>query len=286
MTTPPADRPRPARDSALLAALLAEYRARTPGSATAFQRATAALPGGEARFVTYCPPYPVILAEGHGSRLLDVDGIEYLDLVCRSPHFIHGNAYPPAMTAAAAVLASGAAFPSPHELQLELAELLAARVPAVQRVRFTNSGTEASVLAARLAQRATGRRRLLLFDGAYHGSAPPLLADGPEVVTVPYNDADAVREALTEDIAAVFAEPFLGAGGVIPGRPEFPAGCRRAGPCARGPVRPGRGAVTAQCRRRRADPARPAPGSDGHGQGHRRGYADRRDQAEARSCCD
>ncbi|MFI1488543.1 aminotransferase class III-fold pyridoxal phosphate-dependent enzyme [Streptomyces sp. NPDC020747] len=221
MTTLPADRPSPTHGSAVLEALLAEYRARTPGSATAFRRATAALPGGETRFVTYFPPYPVILAEGHGSRLLDVDGIEYLDLVNNYTSLIHGNAYPPAMTAAAAVLASGAVFPSPHELQLELAELLAARIPSVQRVRFTNSGTEASVLAARLAQRATGRGRLLLFDGAYHGSAPPLLADGPDVVTVPYNDLDAAREALTEDIAAVFAEPFLGAGGVIPGRPEF-----------------------------------------------------------------
>ncbi|MEE1801065.1 aminotransferase class III-fold pyridoxal phosphate-dependent enzyme [Streptomyces sp. JV176] len=221
MTTLPADPPRPTRDSAVPETLLAEYRARTPGSAAAYQRATAVLPGGETRFVTYFPPYPVILAEGHGSRLLDVDGIEYLDLVNNYTSLIHGNAYPPAMAAAAAVLASGAVFPSPHELQRELAELLVTRIPSVRRVRFTNSGTEASVLAARLAQRATGRGRLLLFNGAYHGSAPPLLADGPEVVTVPYNDIDAVRDALTEDIAAVFTEPFLGAGGVIPGRPEF-----------------------------------------------------------------
>ncbi|WP_210570237.1 aspartate aminotransferase family protein [Streptomyces sp. GESEQ-4] len=221
MTTLPADRPRPARDTAGLRPLLAEYRARTPGSASAFRRAAAVLPGGETRFVTYYPPYPVILAEGHGSRLTDVDGTEYLDLVNNYTSLIHGNAYPPATAAAAEVLASGAVFPSPHELQVELAELLAARLPSVQRVRFTNSGTEASVLAARLAQRATGRGRLLLFDGAYHGSAPPLLPDGPEVVTVPYNDVDAAREALTEDVAAVFAEPFLGAGGVIPGRPDF-----------------------------------------------------------------
>lgn len=212
MTTPPADR---------RTALLDAYRARTPASAAAYRRATAALPGGETRSVSYYPPYPVILAEGHGSRLLDVDGTEYLDLVNNYTALVHGNAYPPATAAAAAVLTSGAAFPSPHERQLELAELLIARIPTVQRVRFTNSGTEASVLAARLARRATGRTRLLLFDGAYHGSAPPLLADGPDVVVVPYNDVDALREALTEDVAAVFAEPFLGASGVIPGRPDF-----------------------------------------------------------------
>jgi glutamate-1-semialdehyde 2,1-aminomutase len=179
------------------------------------------LPGGETRYVTYYPPYPVILAEGHGSRLYDVDGVEYLDLVNNYTSLVHGNAYPPAVEAAAAVLSSGSVFPSPHELQLGLAEMLVSRLPSVQRVRFTNSGTEASVLAARLARRATGRTRLLLFDGAYHGSAPPLLAGDPDVVTVPYNDLDAVQQALTADMAAVFAEPFLGAGGVIPGEPDF-----------------------------------------------------------------
>jgi glutamate-1-semialdehyde 2,1-aminomutase len=197
-------------------ALLDTYRARTPRSAAAYQRATAALPGGETRTLTYYDPYPVILAEGHGSRLLDVDGNEYLDLVNNYTSLVHGNAFAPAVAAASAVLSTGAVFPSPHERQVELAALLIARIPSVQRVRFTNSGTEASMLAARLARHATGRTKLLLFDGAYHGSAP--MAD---VVTVPYNDVDAVQAALTEDIAAVFVEPFLGAGGVIPGRPDF-----------------------------------------------------------------
>jgi len=188
----------------VVAALVAEFRARTPGSAAAFHRATAVLPGGETRSVTYHPPYPVILAEGHGAELLDADGNTYLDLVNNYTSLIHGNAYPPAVAAASAALAGGAVFPSPHERQLELAELLTSRVPGAERVRFTNSGTEASVLAARLARRATGRTRFLLFDGAYHGSSPPLLAEEPDVVTVPYNDVDAVRDALTDDVAAVF----------------------------------------------------------------------------------
>lgn len=210
-------RPPPTQRLTSDTALLEAYRARTPRSAAAYQRATAALPGGETRSITFYDPYPVILAEGHGSRLLDVDGVEYLDLVNNYTSLIHGNAFAPAVAAATAVLTTGAALPSPHERQWELAELLIARISTVQRVRFTNSGTEASVLAARLARRATGRTRLLLFDGAYHGSAPT----GPDVVTVPYNDFDAVQEALTEDVAAVFAEPFLGAGGVIPGRTDF-----------------------------------------------------------------
>ena len=103
-------------------------------------------------------------------------------------------------------------------------ELLAARVPSVQRVRFTNSGTEAALLAARIVARATGRRRLLMFDGAYHGSATLFLPGSPDVVRVPWNDLDAVAALLGRpghDIAAVFAEPFLGAGGVRPAEPGF-----------------------------------------------------------------
>ena len=97
-------------------------------------------------------------------------------------------------------------------------------MPSVQRVRFTNSGTEAALLAARIVVRATGRRRLLIFDGAYHGSATLFLPGSPDVVRVPWNDLDAVTALLGRaghDVAAVFAEPFLGAGGVRPAAPGF-----------------------------------------------------------------
>jgi glutamate-1-semialdehyde 2,1-aminomutase len=206
--------------AALVTELVREYRARTPGSKKAFRRASGVLPGGETRTVTYYAPYPVVLVEGHGSRLLDADGNTYVDLVNNYTALVHGNAYPPAVAAASAALADGSAFPSPHERQVELAELITGRVPGAELVRFTNSGTEAAVLAARLARHATGRTGFVVFEGAYHGSSP-LPADGSDVVTVAYNDIDAVREVLTDDVAAVFAEPFLGASGVIPGRPEF-----------------------------------------------------------------
>ncbi|MBL1102592.1 aspartate aminotransferase family protein [Streptomyces coffeae] len=220
MTNPPSGRL--SRLTKTLEELVAEYRDHTPRSAAVFQHASTVMPGGETRSVTYYPPYPIVLSEGHGAHLLDVDGTEYLDLVNNYTSLIHGNAYRPAVQAATAMLTQGAVFASPHERQLDLAELLTARLPAVEQVRFTNSGTEASLLAARLAQRATGRTTILLFDGAYHGSTAPLLADDPNVVTVPYNDLEATGQALTQrNIAAVFAEPFLGAGGVIPGTPEF-----------------------------------------------------------------
>ncbi|MEU4227006.1 aminotransferase class III-fold pyridoxal phosphate-dependent enzyme [Nonomuraea sp. NPDC026600] len=215
MTTVGADR---------MADLVAEYRARTPRSAAAHERAVRVLPGGETRSITTYPPHPVALAEGHGARLRDVDGHTYLDLVNNYTSLVHGNAFPPVTEAVTAILAGGLAFASAHQRQIELAELLADRVPSVERVRFTNSGTEASILASRLVRRATGRKALLMFDGAYHGSMPPLLPGEPDVVVVPYNDLQAVGEALTDDVAAVFAEPFLGAGGVVPAAPGFLAG--------------------------------------------------------------
>ena len=204
--------------------LVRAYRDRTPGSAASFEAAKRVLPGGETRAVTSYPPYPVIITAGHGARLTDVDGHSYLDLVNNYTAMVHGSAFGPVTDAVAELLPQGFAFASPHPHQVALAELLAARVPSVQRVRFTNSGTEAALLAARIAARATGRRRLLMFDGAYHGSAAPFLPGSPEVARVSWNDLDAVAALLgrpDHEIAAVFAEPFLGAGGVRPAAPGF-----------------------------------------------------------------
>jgi glutamate-1-semialdehyde 2,1-aminomutase len=203
--------------------LVRAYTERTPGSAASFEAARRVLPGGETRAVTSYPPYPVIITEGHGARLTDADGHVYLDLVNNYTAMVHGSAFGPAVEAVADLLPRGYAFASPHPYQVALAELITARLPSVERVRFTNSGTEAALLAARIVARATGRRRLLMFDGAYHGSATLFLPGSPDVVRVPWNDLAAVAALLgsDHDIAAVFAEPFLGAGGVRPAEPGF-----------------------------------------------------------------
>ena len=206
------------------AGLVREYRDRTPASAAAFEAAKRVMPGGETRAVTTYPPYPVIISEGQGARLLDLDGHRYLDLVNNYTSLVHGNAFGPVNDELAELLPRGLAFASPHLHQIALAELLISRLPSVQRVRFTNSGTEASLLAARIVARATGRDRLLLFDGAYHGSAALFLPGSPSVLRAPWNDLDAVAALLAtrgHEIAAVFAEPFLGAGGVRPAAPGF-----------------------------------------------------------------
>lgn len=196
--------------------LIREYEARTPRSRELFERFRAHLPGGETRTITFYRPYPVVMVRGEGPILTDVDGNRYVDVLNNYTSLVHGHAFPPIVEAIREAAAEGTAFPAPHPRQLELAELLTERYPAVERVRFTNSGTEAAILAARIARRATGRDRLLLFEGAYHGTGPEFLGERGDVVRVPFGEI-----ALDDSIAAVFVEPFLGSGGVIEAGADF-----------------------------------------------------------------
>lgn len=198
--------------------IVGEYESRTARSRAEFERFCRHLPGGETRSITFYAPYPVVVSEGRGGVIRDLDGNEYLDVLNNYTALVHGHAFAPAVEAARAVLEKGTVFPAPHLAQLELAETLTGRYPAVERVRFTNSGTEASLLALRIARAETGRRRVVFFEGGYHGSLPEFLEGGAEVVSVPYNDADALG-AIDAFVAAVIVEPFLGSGGVIPAEP-------------------------------------------------------------------
>lgn len=204
-----------------LAALGREYEARTPGSRALQSRLSAVLPSGETRSVTYFPPYPLVLTRGSGAVVTDVDGNAYIDVLNNYTALVHGHAHPSILEAAREAMADGTVFPAPNRPQLELAELLVERYPAIELVRFTNSGTEASTLALRIARRATGRRGLLMFEGGYHGTAPEFADGGPDTRRVPYNNPAALRDALDDSIAAVFAEPFLGSGGVVPAAEGF-----------------------------------------------------------------
>jgi glutamate-1-semialdehyde 2,1-aminomutase len=196
--------------------LIREYEARTPRSRELFARFRGHLPGGETRTLTFYEPYPVVVARGEGAMLVDVDGNRYVDVLNNYTSLVHGHAFPPIVAALAEAARDGLAYPAPHPRQLRWAELLTGRYPAVELVRFTNSGTEAAILAARIARRSTGRPRLLLFEGAYHGTGPEFAGEGGDVLRVPYGDVP----ELDESFAAVFVEPFLGSGGVIEGRPE------------------------------------------------------------------
>src|SRR6187397_731490 len=180
-----------------------------------YNRALASLPGGNTRTTVFMKPYPIYAARGEGCRVFDIDGNEYIDCINNFTALIHGHAHPVLIEAATRQLALGSAFGLPTESEVDLAELLVARLPSVEQVRFTNSGTEAVMMALKAARAFTGRPKIAKCEGAYHGSydyaevsleTPPdrWLANDPpstayaagtpqgvlsDVVAIPFNDA-------------------------------------------------------------------------------------------------
>jgi glutamate-1-semialdehyde 2,1-aminomutase len=163
--------------------------------------------------------------------LWDVDGRRYLDLFCNGLSLIHGNAYAPARQAIDKALVSGTAWSGASREQIAYAEYLSARIPTMESLRFTNSGSEAGMLAVKAARHLTGRRLIVKFVGAYHGSYPDLEAglygqgdlDGRACV-VPFNDAAALEGLMArvgQDVAAIIIEPVLVTGRVVAPAPGF-----------------------------------------------------------------
>ena len=225
-------------------ALHAAYRARTPRSAALFERATQVLPGGSTRTTVYAPPYPPYVAGGSGIRIEDVDGNTYRDFLGNYTSLILGHAHPAVVAAVEDQVGRGSAFGAPGELEIALAEELVRRIESVQRVRFTNSGTEATMFAIRAARAFTGRSLIATFERAYHGTHDTAMAGTPGVptavgalvVTLPWDDLDGVERALAgreDELAAIVIEPVQGAGGVRAASSEMLAGlraiCDRAG---------------------------------------------------------
>jgi glutamate-1-semialdehyde 2,1-aminomutase len=185
---------------------------------------------------------PLFIAGGAGPLIYDADGREYVDWVCSWGPLILGHANPTVIGAVAEAAHRGTSFGAPTEGEVTLAEEIASRVPSVEMVRMTSSGTEASMSVIRLARAATGREELLKFAGAYHGHVDGLLAEAgsglatqgipasPGVteaaaaatVIVPWNDVDAVRSACAEHrFAAILAEPVPANMGLVPPAPGF-----------------------------------------------------------------
>ncbi|HEV7807292.1 MAG TPA: glutamate-1-semialdehyde 2,1-aminomutase [Solirubrobacteraceae bacterium] len=205
-----------------------------------YARAVAYLPGGvnsPVRAMRSIGRDPIFVDRAEGAELIDVDHNRYVDWVCSWGPLIHGHAHPQIIAAVCDAARRGTTFGAPTAAEVDLAEEVSRRVPGVQMLRMTSSGTEASMSAIRLARAATGRTKLLKFAGAYHGHVDGLLADAgsglatqgipasPGVpaevaattIVIPWNDPRAVANAIARhEFAAILAEPFPANMGLVP----------------------------------------------------------------------
>jgi glutamate-1-semialdehyde 2,1-aminomutase len=215
-------------------------------SSELYRRALDVLPGGvnsPVRAMGAIGRDPIFIERGSGAELIDADGNRYVDYVCSWGPLIHGHAHPDVVAAVTAAAERGTSFGAPTAGEVELAVEVARRFDSVEMVRMTSSGTEASMTALRLARAATGRERIVKFEGAYHGHVDGLLAQAgsglatqalpasPGVLTsaaaattvVRWNDPDAILAATGsgEPIAAILAEPLPANMGVVPAQEGF-----------------------------------------------------------------
>jgi glutamate-1-semialdehyde 2,1-aminomutase len=216
----------------LLAAARGRYARRRPRSRELFERASAVLPAGSTRSVLDVAPFPFRIAHAEGSRLVDVDGIEYIDFLGDYSAGLLGHDPSPVAAAVRAALERGWSYGGVHVDEIRFAEAVCSRFPSIEQVRFTNSGTEANLMAIQLARHHTGRDVIVVADGAYHGGLL-YFGHGGEALLAPfefrrvtYNDVDGVRAAIDGSVAAVLVEPMMGAAGCIPATEAFLAALR------------------------------------------------------------
>jgi glutamate-1-semialdehyde 2,1-aminomutase len=217
-----------------LSEVLGEVRARfaeaNPRSRAAHEKAAEAMPGGNTRTTLFYSPFPLTIASARGCRMTDLDGHTYVDLLGDYTAGLYGHDNAVIRKAVDAALDGGWNLGAHGEYEARLAAVLCDRFPALDLVRFTNSGTEANLLALATATAHTGRATILVFEGGYHG-AVLAFAGGGTPVNVPhrfvvgqYNDVAGTARLIDEhadDLAAILVEPMLGSGGCLPGTPDF-----------------------------------------------------------------
>jgi glutamate-1-semialdehyde 2,1-aminomutase len=227
-------------------------RLRTRKSARLFTRALRILPGGvdsPVRAFKAVGGTPLFIAGASGAHITDVDGNRYIDYVMSWGPLIHGHAPKGLVRALTSAARRGTSYGAPTALEVELGERVRRLMPSLERVRFVNSGTEAAMSAVRVARAATGREKIVKFEGCYHGHGDPFLVQagsGALTLGVPtspgvpagavndtllarYNDLDSCREVFDRHrgaIAAVIVEPIAGNMGVVPPADGFLAGLR------------------------------------------------------------
>ena len=227
-----------------------KYPDATSQSARLHRRAQQVLPGGNTRTTVFHAPYPIYAKSANGCRITDMDGVERLDFLNNYTSLIHGHLNPGIMEAVRGQLALGTCFANPTESEIALAEVLCRGTPSFERVRFSNSGSEAVMNAIKAARAYTGRPKIAKCEGVYHGSYDPVevsLDSSPEnwgdhaparvaysagtpqsvlddVVVIPFNETDLANSILEPEagsLAAVIVDIMPNRAGLIPARAEF-----------------------------------------------------------------
>lgn len=228
-----------------------EYASKRQRSLKLYERACRVMPGGDTRTATWHKPFPSFIEYGKGFTIRDADGNEMLDFQNNYTSMLHGHTFPPVVAALKEQIERGAAFAAPAEQQIRLAEIICGRVPSVSRIRFCNSGTEATMHAIRAARAFTGRDKILKLEGGYHGTSeifeasvdPDISRAGnierpiaiPEskgipqdimaqALIAPFNHEEITEKIIEENrdvIAAFIIEPVQGSAGQIEPVPGY-----------------------------------------------------------------
>lgn len=230
---------------------LERYLELTTKSRSMWEEAKEYLPGGDSRNAIFWQPYPIFLDSSQGCRVQDVDGVERIDFVNSMTTLILGHGHPAVVKAIQQQAARGLVYNAPNPYQVRLARLLCQRISSLELVRFTNSGTEATMNTLRAARAFTGRDKIAKCEGGYHGTHdlasvsvrvdPKLAGDARrpkavassegipkevvgQIVVIPFNDTEASQEILEghkDQLAAVIVEPVLGTAGMVPADAEY-----------------------------------------------------------------
>jgi len=201
-----------------------------PTSQRQFEQQARYMPGANSRSVLFYAPFPLTIAKGEGAALWDADGHRYADFIAEYTAGVYGHSAPEIRDAVVEALQGGINLTGHNLLEGRLAKTICERFPQIEQLRFTNSGTEANLMALTAALHFTGRRKIVVFSGGYHGGVlgfgtKPLPTTVPfDFLVLPYNDAKAASEQIEKhgpEIAAVLVEPMQGASGCIPGHLDF-----------------------------------------------------------------
>lgn len=211
--------------------------AANPNSFARHREAMAALPGGNTRAVLWYRPFPLALVSGDGCYVEDIDGHRYVDLVSEYSAGLYGHSDPTIAAAMKEAIDDGLALGAPNRYEAQYAAAIVDRFPAIERVRFCNSGTEANIMALSMARAITGRAKIIAMREGYHGGVLTF-AHGGSPLNLPmpflfadYNNVEATVALIREhakDLAAVILEPMMGGGGCIPATREFLVAVREA----------------------------------------------------------